>query len=83
MEISPRSSSDKTDLYLATSTTISESVRIVVPPLKSIPKFKPIVRNKRIAASIPISDAPKVIEDNLKKSIFVPVGTNFSLIINL
>jgi len=80
--MSPKFNLDKADLYLATSTEISESVLIVVPPLKSIPKFKPIIKNKKIEMSIAIIDAPKVIEDNLKKSNLVWVGTNFNLIIS-
>jgi hypothetical protein len=66
-----------------TSIGIEASVLIVVPPLKSIPKFKPKRKKRNKATIIPIIEAPKVIFDNLKKSTLVSEGTSFNRIINL
>ena len=61
----------------ATSTGWDDSVRIVVPPRKSIPKFSPIASQMPMDSTIATMDAPNVSRAYLKKSIFGVLRNQF------
>jgi len=79
MLTSPSPSPSMAPRYCATSTGSALWVRIVVPPLKSMPKFSPWNAKEPMATRIITPEIPSQIRHRLKKSSDVSRGTRRSM----